>query len=114
MSVFKNIKAAVLMAAIALGLLFSSTERSQATYYENYYTYYQDYYSYYEQGYGTAYLYYAYAYYYYYIAGYYSDYYDYYYDSFGSKSPTYRGSQPYWDSIWNAYSVYGDEYARSA
>jgi hypothetical protein len=41
----KKIKAAVLTAAIALGILFGSTERSQATYYESFYSYYQRYYS---------------------------------------------------------------------
>lgn len=111
-TVIRQMQATFLIAIIAAGLIFGSTQQSKAAYYPNYYNYYTYYLSLYNSTGVTQYYYDAIAYYYYYLGGYYGDYYGYYYDSVGYKSTQYRGGNTYAIYYHNLYSYYGDYYLR--
>ena len=108
----KKLKTAVLVLAIALGVMFGTTQQSKAAFYNNYYTLYSIYLSYYYSTGIAQYYWDAYAFYYYYLAGYYGDYFGYYADPFADKSTNYRGSTTYAGYYYNTYAYYGDYYAR--
>jgi hypothetical protein len=108
----KHVKSAFLIAFIATGLMFGSTQQCKAAYYNNYYSSYVYYISLYNSTHVAQYYYDALAYYYYYAAGLNGDYYGYYSDPLGYKSTNYRGSITYAGYYYNLYAYYGDYYAR--
>ena len=108
----KQTKATFLVAFIAAGLMFGSTQQCKAAYYNNYYSYYTYYLGLYNSTQIAQYYYDAVAFYYYYLGGYYDDYYGYYADPVGYKSTNYRGRETYALYYHNLYSYYGDYYLR--
>ena len=107
----KKLKTAVLVLAIALGVMFGTTQQSKAAFYNNYLTQHSIALSYYYSTGNVQYYWGSRAYYYYYLAGYYGDYYGYYSDRFGYKSTNYAGST-YAAYYYGNYTYYGDYYAR--
>jgi hypothetical protein len=121
----KKIKAAVLIVGIVLGVMFASTQQSQASYYDNFYSYYQSYINAFNSTGNAYYKYTGYAFYYYYYADLYGDYYSYSvnrntgqrFDPFGDHSDKhlnsgYYSSYSYCDYYYNLYAYYGDYYFR--
>jgi hypothetical protein len=110
-----KIKAAFMSAVIALVLVFTSPQQSEAAtaIYSNYWNKYQYYLSVYRATGNPAYYYgYALPYRYYYYAGYYGDYYGYYRDRNGYKSTYYAGvSQAGY--YYDYYAYKGDYYWRN-
>jgi hypothetical protein len=117
MNLIKKIKTPLLFTIITLSVMFGTTQKSQACYYDNYYTNYQNNLSAYNSTGNACYYYTAVAFYYYYISGYYGDYYAYRYDPYGNYSDKhidsrYYSSYTFHDIYYNYYAYYGDIYWR--
>jgi hypothetical protein len=117
MNIFGNkFKAAVLALAIALGVMFSTTQ-SKAAFYNSYYSSYIYYHNLYLSTGVARYYYVAEGFYYYYLSGYYGDYYGYNVDPLYFKSdkhlnPGYYSSFTYHDYYYNYLAYIGDYYIR--
>ena len=103
------LKSLILAALIAV---LATTQRSKASYYDNYLSAYNYYYNQYLITGVPQYYYDAIGFYYYYAAGFYGDYYGYYSDPVGFKSVNYRGSTTYAAYYYGYYVYYGDYYIR--
>lgn len=108
----KKFKVTLLALAIALGVMFGTTQQSKAAFYDNYYNYFLHYMNLYHSTGVAQYYWDAIALYDYYLAGYYSDFFGFRYDEFRYKSTEYKGSTTYASYYYDKYTHIGDWEAR--